>query len=124
VKEERSSPSISSPDKTRSPGYVPGDHWVICDRCGKDVRSSVAMKTWDNLVVCPADWEPRHRQDFVRSKQEETSAKGLVRPEPTDVFISHTISAVVGIAIVGRAIVGMTDARSSEIPAGTFNNSL
>jgi hypothetical protein len=48
------------------------------------------METWDNLVVCPNDWEPRHPQDFVRGREDDTSAKGLVRPEPPDQFIEVT----------------------------------
>lgn len=76
--------------KTRNPGYEPGNHWVICDRCGIAVRAEDAMKTWDNLVVCPNDWEQRHPQDFVRGKQDDQAAKDPVRPEPSDTFVSVT----------------------------------
>lgn len=74
--------------KTRNPGYLPGNHWVACDRCGIAVRSKDAMKTWDDLVVCPNDWEPRHPQDFVRGVEDVTAAQGLVNSEPSDLFAS------------------------------------
>jgi len=73
--------------KTKNPGYEPGNHWVICDRCGCSIRSNDAMKTWDDLIVCPDDWEQRHPQDFVRGRADDQAAKEPVRPEPADVFI-------------------------------------
>ena len=57
--------------KTRNPGYRAGDNWVICDRCGFAIYGSQAKTTWDGLVVCPEDWEPRHEQDFVRSRKDK-----------------------------------------------------
>lgn len=60
---------------TRNPGYIPGDHWVTCDRCGFHIRASDAMETWDGLIVCPEDWEPRHPQDFVRTRADKQSVR-------------------------------------------------
>ena len=40
---------------------------------------------WDGLIVCKPDWEPRHPQDFVRVKPEDTSAKGLVNPDQDNI---------------------------------------
>lgn len=57
--------------KVRNPGYTPGDNWIICDRCGFACKGSQAKSTWDGLVVCPEDWEPRHEQDFVRSRKDK-----------------------------------------------------
>ena len=73
--------------KTRNPGWKPGDHWVSCDRCSCDIRASDAKMTWDNLIVCPDDWEPRHPQDFVRGRQDSINAKEPIRPEPTEIFV-------------------------------------
>lgn len=83
----------SSSRTTRNPGFKPGDHWVQCDKCSKILRSSKARITWDNLIVCPKDWEPRHPQDMIRSKEDNQAAKGLVRPESDDVFIDVTFLA-------------------------------
>ena len=71
-------------------GYQPLNHWVVCDSCGFDIRAEDIKKTWDNRMVCPADWEPRHPQDFVRSREDMIAAEDPVRPPPSDIFISVT----------------------------------
>jgi hypothetical protein len=53
--------------------YVPGDHFVICDRCGHKLRRSQARKTWEGLLVCPKDWEPKHPQLSVTAKGDKQS---------------------------------------------------
>lgn len=107
---------------TRSPGYRPGNHWVVCDRCGFDVRSQDAKETWDGLVVCSEDYEPRHPQDFVRGTADKIAATGLIRPRPEDINILRCArSAIAGVAIAGCAVSGYTE---DSIPQGTFNNSL
>ena len=94
--------------KTRSPGWEPGNHWVTCDMCGCSVRHKDVKKTWDGLVVCrDTCWEPRHPQDFVRGVPDDTSAKGLVRPEPQDTFVDVEYLPA-----------------SSTVPEGTFDNTL
>jgi hypothetical protein len=116
--------------KTRSPGWEAGNHWVYCDRCSSAVRAKDAKKTWDNLIVCPDDWEPRHSQDFVRGLSDDMRAKEPVRPEPADRFITQicdTRSAIAGIAIAGCAIAGMEGGEfggSTSVPPGTFNPGL
>ncbi len=74
--------------RNRNPGYKPNDHWVQCDRCAANILSSDAMITWDNLVVCPDDWEIRHPQDFVRAKADDITAKDPRRSESEDVFVT------------------------------------
>lgn len=32
----------------------------ICDRCGLAFRHSTLKKTWEGLMVCPADYEGKH----------------------------------------------------------------
>ena len=102
-------------------GYKPGDHWVTCDVCGFNYRQSMMRKRWDNLIVCPYDFELRHPQDFVRAVKDDISAKGLVRVEPADSFIGVCTnrSAVAGVAIAGCAIVGTTN-NNNAIPTATF----
>jgi hypothetical protein len=72
------------------------------------------MKTWDGKIVCPNDWEPRHEQDFVRGRADDTAAKGLVRPPSTDTFIFFgsvctTNAALADIGQAGCATVGVTE---------------
>lgn len=69
-----------------TPGYVAGDHWVICDVCGFQYRSSQTRMRWDNLRVCTKDWEPRHPQEYVRGKKDRIAVPNP-RPQPPDVFI-------------------------------------
>lgn len=106
--------------KTRNPGWRAGDHWVQCDRCASAIRSSDAMVTWDNLIVCPDDWEIRHPQDFVRGRADDIAAKEPRRSESGDIFVSTcSSSSVTGIAIAGCAKAGFL-LGSSEIPPSTF----
>lgn len=93
--------------KTRSPGFQPGNHWVICDRSGFAIRSKDAMQTWDGLIVKKNDWEIRHPQDFVRSREDHQSPEGLTRSETADTFLDNDFQAP-----------------SSTIPPGTFDNEI
>lgn len=102
---------------TPQAGYQPGNHWVVCDSCGFDIRAFDIMETWDGRLVCPSDWEPRHPQDFVRSKQEHIAAEYPVRPDPEPIFISTPCNApaVAGIGICGIMICGVDCGR---VPQG------
>lgn len=71
--------------------YRPGDHLSVCDRCGFTLLASEMKKTWDGLLVCPADWEPRHPQDFVRGKEDKQSVLDA-RPYPDTVFITTPVT--------------------------------
>lgn len=115
--------------QTRNPGFLDGEHWVTCDMCGGNFRHSDTRKTWDNRVVCKQDWEPRHEQDFVRSRYEDTAAKGLVRPEQPDTFIPTFCSdntSISGLAIAGCAVAGAEGGRvfTSSVPVPTYLNGL
>lgn len=75
---------MSHGKKTENPGYRSGENWCICDVCGLAYRQSAMRSRWDGAVVCSADWEPRHPQDFVRGREDDISVKGHLRPEPPD----------------------------------------
>jgi len=108
--------------KTRNPGFIGGNHWVSCDRCGCDVREQDSRTTWEGFVVCLDDWEPRHPQDFVRAKLDRIAPEGHVRPEPADTFVPFIYpSAIAGVAIAGESIAGLSN---PTIPPGTFINTL
>jgi hypothetical protein len=76
--------------KTANPGYQPGNHWVECQICACAVRSNDAKVRWDGAIVCPDDWEMRHPQDFVRGREDNIAAKGIVNPESPDTFTDTT----------------------------------
>lgn len=67
--------------------YKPGDYYILCDRCGFKIRQSESKKTWDNLVVCKKDWEPRHPQDLIKPVREQQIVP-FARSEPADRFLS------------------------------------
>lgn len=106
--------------KTRNPGYQPGNHWVLCDRCGCAVREKDSKVTWEGYVVCPDDWEPRQPQDFVRSKEDRIAPEGNVRPDSNGYFVyglCTTNTAVCDEAIADCAIAD----GPVTIPPSTFN---
>lgn len=76
-----------------SRGYRPGDHWKVCDVCGFRYRASETRKRWDGLMVCEADFEERHPQDFVRGRTDRQRVPDP-RPVPTDVFVSGSDDVV------------------------------
>lgn len=86
---------------TRNPGYVPGQNWVECMRCGLDYRHSDIKREWTGLVVCKTCWEPRHPQDFVRARTDRIAAPGP----------NNTASEFSRVGAVG----------STSVPDGTFN---
>ena len=91
-------------NKSRNPGYIKNDHWVVSQRSGKVIRASEARKEWTGLIVAKDEWEPRQPQDFVRAKEDHQEAKGIVNTEPTDSFV----------------VTGFTGAGLTDIPTGTF----
>ena len=65
--------------------YKSGDWNVICDVCSKKIKASESRKRWDGLIVCQDDFEQRHPQDFVKSKEDKISVP-FTRPLPTLIF--------------------------------------
>lgn len=67
------------------PAYHKGDFWRICAECGFKYRASQTKKRWDGLIVCDADWEERHPQDFVKGVIDR---QNVPDPRPEAVMIS------------------------------------
>ena len=72
--------------------YIHGDPWKICDRCGRKLRQSETKKTWDNLIVCPNDWEPRHPQELIHDTPADKQTVMDARPRPAITDESTTIA--------------------------------
>lgn len=66
--------------------YKPGDWYVTCDVCGKKMRASKARHRWDGFLVCDADFENRHPQDFLRTKPDKMSVP-FNRPKEIPTFV-------------------------------------
>lgn len=71
-------------------GYIPGDHWLICDVCGFKKRSSEMRRRWDGAMVCNEDFEERHPQELARYRGADRQSVPVARPEPTDYFCTET----------------------------------
>ena len=67
--------------------YIPGDYNVVCDVCSKKIKASESRLRWDGFLVCIDDYEIRHEQDFVKSKQDQITVP-FTRPVPEYVFIN------------------------------------
>lgn len=83
-----------------SSGYIPGDFWRLCDVCGFKVRSSQTYKRWDNQMVCRADFEERHPQDFVRGRKDHQNVPDP-RPESVDRFLGPLSTVTTAASITG-----------------------
>jgi hypothetical protein len=70
--------------------YKHGDFNAICDRCGMKYKGSELKATWDGLMVCDKDWEPRQPQDFVRGVMDSQNTP-YSRTEATDTFVDMAI---------------------------------
>lgn len=66
--------------------YVAGQYYQICDVCGFKFLSNETRLRWDNLLVCPADWETDHPQKYVRVL-EDSQGVPIPRPPPEDAFV-------------------------------------
>ena len=65
--------------------------YCACQRTNFRVKVSEGLiSEWDNTLVRPESYEPRHDQQFVRVRAEEL--EGAERPEPSDVYIGTSIS--------------------------------
>lgn len=65
--------------------YKSGDWWITCDVCSRQILASESKERWDGFRVCKDDWEPRHPQDFIKTKLDKITVP-FSRPEPEDTF--------------------------------------
>ena len=52
--------------RMQKPYAILGDYNVACQVCYQNYKASECQIRWDNLFVCPTDYETRQPQDFVR----------------------------------------------------------
>ena len=83
---------------------VLGDHNATCYECGKKFKASMLKKHWQGYYVCPAHWEPRETQDFVRAVPDDMGVPWS-QPVPADIFVTVCTPADQS-AIPRRAIPG------------------
>jgi hypothetical protein len=86
------------------PAYLKGDFWRICEECGFKMRASQTKKRWDGLIVCDADFEERHPQDFVRGVIDRQTVPDP-RPEPVMAAIGPLTTAMLQAASAGATTI-------------------
>lgn len=67
--------------------FISGEWNLTCDVCSKKIKAHEARQRWDGFIVCPADFETRHPQDFVKARQDKITVP-FTRPVPSLVFTS------------------------------------
>lgn len=91
--------------------YISGQWNAVCDRCGFEFKSSQLKKDWQGFMVCSKDYEPRHPQDFIKTRAERP-APAWTRPEGEDEFLEvcylWELSAYVGLGTAGCMRAGNT----------------
>jgi hypothetical protein len=85
------------------PAYLKSDFWRICEECGFKMRASQTKKRWDGLIVCDADFEERHPQDFVKGVIDRQNVPDP-RPEPVDNVIGPLSTAMLQAASAGATL--------------------
>lgn len=86
--------------------YRAGDFYRICDVCGFQYRASQTRKRWDNLMVCLADFEERHPQDFVRGRKDNQNVPEP-RPEPIDTLVGPLTTTTTAAAVAGATTINV-----------------
>ncbi len=80
---------------------------VICDVCGFKFKNHELKQRWDGKMVCSADFEHRHPQDFAKIPRTERPVP-WARPRPIDIDVGPTYDTSSG-------------TQENTVPSGTFN---
>ena len=99
--------------------YLPGEWNFICQECGAKFKSTSLKKRWDGAIVCPADWEPRHPDDYPVPPRLITMPT-VTSPPVADEFLPMcTLEGrlgIVGYGVVGCSINGVAENGWQPIP--------
>ena len=107
--------------------YIPGDYYQQCDECGRKIRSSISKLRWDGLVVCPADWEPRHPQELLHAAPTDQQSVPHARQRPSVTDASTTIGTAGSAGdstITVVYISGMSDTQQITITLDNGNSQI
>ena len=64
-------------------GIKLGDWLAKCDRCADVKYASQLKKEWTGFIVCEQCWEPRHPQEFLRGRPDNSNVP-WTRPDSID----------------------------------------
>jgi hypothetical protein len=73
---------------------------AVCDRCGFEFYLSELRKEWTGLMVCAADYDRRHPQEFVRAVRDTQGVRPNMRPEPADAYTTEFLRREDGSLII------------------------
>ncbi len=99
-----------------NPGYVAGDNWIECQRCGFDLLASQAREDGyrEGLIVCPSCYDAPHPQDFVHAFEDTlTPAEHATGPDDTGSVVEG--EDVNGASLIWTPI-GDDPTGSTEVP--------
>lgn len=85
-----------------------GEYNVICDRCGKKLKSSKVSKEWTGLIVCGECLDERHPQDFVRGVRDDMKVP-FARPLPPPTYYIDTVTYSTGGTLLAPSGYGPED---------------
>lgn len=66
---------------------IPWGSNCTCDVCGIKYKRHEMRKRWDGLMVCNADYEVRHPQDFVKGIADRQTPP-IIRDQVEPIYIS------------------------------------
>ncbi len=93
--------------------FKPGVWNVICQVCGRKVKSDQIKKRWDGILVCNEDFEVRHPLDFLRAINDDSSVP-FTNPEPSEYTYISVSFLSDGRADIGGADLAMAGVSSEE----------
>lgn len=96
--------------------YKSGSWNAICDRCGFRYKADKLKEEWTGLYVCKGCWEPRHPQDFLRGREEDTSVP-FSRPDDDG-------TGAAGTDVDGNSTQPTYVNTLPDVPDGTFDGTL
>lgn len=100
---------------------------AVCDVCGFRYKANEMKKRWDNLMVCPTDYELRNPQDLIRVRGDNPSVP-WARPENDDTHIPvcylWTETAFTGLGAAGCMQAGQTRNMTSQQVYALLNQPL
>jgi hypothetical protein len=62
------------------------DYLVVCDASGFVCKKSETRMQWNGMLVRKDLWEPRHPQDFIKSKVDSSRPKEVRLDNVSDAF--------------------------------------
>lgn len=106
-------------------GYLArGEFNVICDRCGRKLKSGQVTKEWTGLIVCHRCLDERHPQDFVRGVRDQMSVPFSRPLPPTSFSLDYAITGSLVLPLASGPENGfdLTNSITVKLTSGTLSS--